>query len=182
MQQILEEGCADTLIMMDAAYFPTARIVRQKGVLELLAASISDDHTALLERCAFTRALTEQLKTRAARSSALSAVELHALLLSQYPKMVRDGSPEKEMITTFPAPFHTMVSGNSRLPSIFLSPVYQNNSLRNSFSFENNPQLHLTIKLTDDNVDVESWNEWLRLMPDGVKDVKIEGPFRSSFR
>lgn len=157
-------------------------MVRQKGVLELIAASVSEEHVSVLDRCAFTRALVEVLRTRATRSNPLSAVELHSILLATYPKMIQDRNPEKETITSFPAPLHTMMSGNSRLPSVFLSPVYQNSPLRNSFSFENSPQLHLSIKLHDDNVDIDSWNEWLRLMPDGIKDVKVDGPFRTAFR
>lgn len=182
IQQILEEACSDTLIVMDAAYYPSSRMVRQKGVLELIAASASEDHVGALDRCAFTRALVEQLRTRATRCNPLSAAELHSLLLASYPKIIQDRCPEKETITSYPAPLHTMMSGNSRLPSIFLSPVYQNSPLRNSFSYENSPQLHLSIRLQDDNVDIDSWNEWLRLMPEGIKDVKVDGPFRTSFR
>ncbi|KAK2606374.1 hypothetical protein QQS21_003193 [Conoideocrella luteorostrata] len=182
IQQVLEEACADTLIIMDAAYYPSSKIVRQKGVLELLAASVSEDHVASLGRCSFTRALAEQLRIRAARTTPLSAAELHSLLLSQYPQMVHDSKPERETITTFPAPLHAMMSGNSRLPSIFLSPLYHGSSLRNSFSYENNPQLHLTIKLNDDNVDIESWNEWLRLMPDGIRETDSIGTFYAVWR
>ncbi|PHH83690.1 hypothetical protein CDD82_4652 [Ophiocordyceps australis] len=182
IQQILEEACADTLIIMDAAYYPSSKIVRQRGVLELIAASASEHHVAALDHCAFTRALADQLRMRASRSNPLSAAELHSILLATYPKMLHDRNPEKEMLTSFPAPLHAMVSGHSRLPSIFISPVNQRSPLRNSFSYENSPQLHLSIKLQDDNVDVETWNEWLRLMPEGVKDVKVDGPFRSSFR
>lgn len=182
MQQILEEACADTLIIMDAAYFPPARIVRQQGVLEIIAASLSEDHLTALDRCAFTRALADQLRTRAARQTPLSVVELHSILLALYPKLARDRTPEREIITSFPAPLHTMMSGNSRLPSIFLSPVQQSSPLRSSFSYENSPQLHLAIKLNDDNVDIDSWNEWLRMMPEGIKDIKIDGPFRTTFR
>ncbi|KAI1012528.1 hypothetical protein LB504_008163 [Fusarium proliferatum] len=183
IQQTLEEACADTLIIMDAAYYPSSRMVRQQGVLELLAASVSEEHYYDLDRCAFTRALAEQLRVRAARLSPLSAAELHANLFSQYAKMVQDKYPEKEVLTSFPSPLHMMMSGNSRLPSIFLSPVYQNSPTRGSFSsYENSPQLHLSIRLDDDNVDLESWNEWLRLMPEGIRDVKVEGPFRATFR
>jgi hypothetical protein len=182
MQQILEEACADTLIIMDAAYFPPSRIVRQQGVLEIIAASLSEDHLTALDRCAFTRALADQLRTRAARQTPLSVVELHSILLALYPKLARDRTPEREIITSFPAPLHTMTSGNSRLPSIFLSPVQQSSPLRSSFSYENSPQLHLAIKLNDDNVDIDSWNEWLRMMPEGIKDIKIDGPFRTTFR
>ncbi|PHH84738.1 hypothetical protein CDD83_1472 [Cordyceps sp. RAO-2017] len=182
IQQILEEACSDTLILMDAAYYPSSRMIRQKGVLELIAASVSEEHVAALGRCAFTRAMVEQLRTRATRSNPLSAVELHSILLATYPKLIHDRNPERETVTSFPAPLHAMNSGNSRLPSIFLSPVYQNSPLRNSFLYENSPQLHLSIKLHDDNVDIDSWNEWLRLMPDGIKDIKVDGPFRTSFR
>lgn len=167
---------------MDAAYYPSSRMVRQKGVLELIAASVSEEHATALDRCAFTRALAEHLRTRATRSNPLSAVELHSVLLATYPKLIHERSPEKETVTSFPAPLHAMMSGNSRLPSIFLSPVYQHSPLRNSFSYENSPQLHLSIRLHDDNVDIDSWNEWLRLMPDGIKDIKVDGPFRTSFR
>ncbi|KLP11147.1 uncharacterized protein Y057_5930 [Fusarium fujikuroi] len=183
IQQTLEEACADTLIIMDAAYYPSSRMVRQQGVLELLAASVSEEHYYDLDRCAFTRALAEQLRVRAARLSPLSAAELHANLFSQYAKMVQDKYPEKEVLTSFPSPLHMMMSGNSRLPSIFLSPVCQNSPTQGSFSsYENSPQLHLSIRLDDDNVDLESWNEWLRLMPEGIRDVKVEGPFRATFR
>ncbi|ODA80519.1 hypothetical protein RJ55_03478 [Drechmeria coniospora] len=182
IQQILEEACSDVLILMDAAYYPSSKMVRQKGVLELIAASVSDEHLVALDRCSFTRALAEHLRTRASRSSPLSAAELHSILLATYPKMIQDRSPEKETITTFPAPLHCMMSGNSRLPSIFLSPIYQYSPLRNSFSCENSPQLHLSIRLLDDNVDVDSWSEWLRLMPDGIKDVRVDGSFRTTSR
>ena len=182
IETILEAASADTLIIMDAAYYPSSRMVRQQGVLELIAASVSEEHFNALDRCAFTKALAEQLRMRATRLIPLSAVELHSLLLAHYPKMIQDRYPEKETITSFPAPLHAMTSGNSRLPSIFLSPIFHNSPLRNSFAYENNPQLHLAIRLHDDNVDVDSWNEWMRLMPDGIKDVKVEGPFRPTFR
>ena len=167
---------------MDAAYFPSSRIVRQRGILELIAATTSGEDYRSLGRCAFTKALAELLRTRATRSSPLSAAELHSLLLAEYPRLVQDRNPEKETLASFPAPLHTMMSGNSRLPSIFLTPISYGSPLRSSFSYENNPQLHLSIRLNDDNVDVDSWNEWLRLMPEGVKDVKVEGPFRPAFR
>ncbi|KAF7543744.1 hypothetical protein G7046_g9939 [Stylonectria norvegica] len=183
IQQILEEACSDTLIIMDAAYYPSTRMVRQLGVLELIAASASEEHFNALDRCVFTRALAEQLRTRATRLTPLSAAELHSTLFALYPKMVQDKSPEKEVLTSFPSPLHMMTSGNSRLPSIFISPVYQSSPMRsNSLTYENSPQLHLAIRLNDDNVDVDSWNEWLRLMPEGIKDVKIEGPFRATYR
>lgn len=166
---------------MDAAYFPSSKMVRQTGVLELIAASISDEHYGALDRCAFTVALAELLRTSANRSNPLSAAEVHSALFSRYPNMARDKHPERETVTSFPAPLHTMMSGNSRLPSIFLAPVAQNSPPRGSVH-DNYPLLHMSIRLNDDNVDLDSWNEWLRLMPEGVRDVKVEGPFRTTFR
>lgn len=169
---------------MDAAYYPSSKMVRNRGVLELIAASVSEEHHHGLARCAFTRALADLLRTRATRLSPLSAAELHAALLAAYPKLVQDRNPEKETITSFPAPLHIMMSGNPKLPSIFLAPVFQGSPLRNSSlgGYENNPQLHLSIRLNDDNVDIETWNEWLRLMPEGIKDVRVEGPYRPTYR
>ena len=166
---------------MDAAYYPSSRMVRQRGVLEIIAASVSEEHYSSFERCGFTKALTDILRTRATRSHPLSAAELHALLMAEYPKLIHERNPEREVVTSFPAPLHAMVSGNSRLPSIYISPITHGSPLRTAFSYENNPQLHLAIRLHDDNVDIDTWNEWLRLMPEGVKDVKVEGPFRPSF-
>jgi hypothetical protein len=181
IQQILEEACSDTLIMMDAAYFPSSRMIRHQGVLEVIAASVSEEHYGALDRCAFTRAVSELLRTRATRLTPLSAAELHAGLLASYPKMIQEQIPEKETITSFPAPLHTMMSGNSRIPSIFLTPLYHGSPLRSSMGFGNHPQLILSIRLADDNVDVESWNEWLRLMPEGIKDVRVDGPYRNTY-
>jgi hypothetical protein len=114
IQQILEVASSDTLIIMDAAYYPSSKLVRQEGVLELVAASASEDHAKLLGRGAFTREVTDQLRTRASQKfmNPLSAAELHAKLFSQYPKMIQDQSPEKQMVTSFPSPLHLQVSGS----------------------------------------------------------------------
>jgi hypothetical protein len=181
IQQIFEEASADTLIMMDAAYYPSSRITRARGVLELIAASTSDENYLALDRCSFTLALADILRTRASRGSPLSAVELHAILFSSYSKIVQDRNPEREVVSSFPAPLHAMTSGNSRLPSIFLSPITPNSPPRPGVQ-DNYPLLHMSIRLNDDNVDIDSWNEWLRLMPEGIRDVKVEGPFRATTR
>lgn len=166
---------------MDAAYYPSSKMVRQTGVLELIAASTSDEHYVSLGRYAFTRALAELLRTRANRSQPLSAAELHSNLFSSYPQMVQDRNPEREMVTSFPTPLHIMMSGNSRLPSIFLSPVSQNSPPRAGMH-DNYPVLHMYIRLSDENIEPDIWNEWLRLMPGSAKDVKVEGPFRTTYR
>lgn len=182
LQQPLEQASSDVLVIMDAAFYPCTRIIRQHGVFEVLAASLSEDHIASLGRCTFTKALAEQLRIRAGRGKPLSVVELHSVLLSAYPKMVQDRHPDNETLLSFPTPLHMMTSGNSRLPSVFINPIQQNSPLRSSFTYENSPQIQLTIKLTDDNVDLDSWSEWLRLIPESAKDVRIDGPFRASFR
>lgn len=166
---------------MDAAFYPCNRLVRQQGVFEIFAAALSEDHYNSLGRLTFTRLLAEQLRIRAARGNPLSVAELHSILLTSYPKVVHERHPETEIITSYPCPMHMLVSGNSRLPSIFLSPIQHSSPLRGSFTFENIPQMHLTIKLSEEGLDLDSWNEWLRLIPDGVKDIKVDGPYRASF-
>jgi hypothetical protein len=182
IQQILEDAHSDTLIVMDSAYYPSSKLVRQHGVLELVAASASEDHTKFFDRTAFTRAVTEQLKTRANQKNTepLSAAELHAKLLSFYPKMIQDTSPETRMVTSFPSPLHLQISGNARLPSILLAPVVRTMPLGVESPL-GGTQMNLTFKLADDSVNMESWQEWLRMMPEGIKEVKVEA-YRNTFR
>ncbi|XXH03090.1 hypothetical protein Hte_009480 [Hypoxylon texense] len=182
IQQILEEARSDTLIIMDAAYYPSSKMVRQKGVLELIAASSSEDYFDVLDRNSFTRTLADQLRTRAAQRfpNFLSAAELHSKLLSIYPKIIRDKHPEKGLAISFPSPLHIQISGNSRLPSITLSPPQPTRTI---YSPENHhgPQLTLSMRLTEEVFNLENWAEWLRMMPEGIKDVKVEGPY-TTFR
>ncbi|RYP44429.1 hypothetical protein DL768_009101 [Monosporascus sp. mg162] len=121
IQQILEEACSDTLIIMDAAYYPSSNMVRQKGVLELIAASSSEGHLGVLERGSFTRNLAEQLR------------------MLQPPRVLH--SPESH----------------------------------------HGPQLSLSFRLSEETLNPESWIEWLRMMPEGIKDVRVDGPY-TTFR
>ncbi|KZL73210.1 hypothetical protein CT0861_04264 [Colletotrichum tofieldiae] len=182
IQQVLEEACSDTLIIMDAAFFPSSKMHRQQGVLELVAAAVSEEHFDALDRCTFTKVLTEHLKTRASQrfTSPFSAAELHSKLLSNYPSLVQDKNPEKETITSFPSPLHMQMSGNARLPSILLAPL-NIGPLRTSLPFgTEGQQLVLSFRIGDEPIDIDNWTEWLRMMPEGVKDVRVDGPFRPS--
>ncbi|SPO02158.1 uncharacterized protein DNG_04831 [Cephalotrichum gorgonifer] len=175
IQQILEEACSDTLIIMDAAYFPSPNVERKQGVLELIAAASSEEHFRLLDRCAFTRALTEELrsKARGPNNGSLTAAHLHAKLMSTYPKMIQDKNPGNDYITSFPAPLHLQITGNPRLPSIQLCRLH-----RTSLPFaadHSGPQIQMSMRLKDDFFDIENWAEWLRVMPEGVRDVRVEG-------
>lgn len=180
IQQVLEEACSDTLIIMDAAFFPSSKMHRQQGVLELIAAAVSEEHFDALDRCTFTRVLTDHLKTRASQSytSPFSAAELHSKLLSHYPTLVQDKTPEKETITSFPSPLHMQVSGNALLPSILLAPL-NIGPVRARLPFgTEGQQVAMTFTIGDEPIDVDGWTEWLRLMPEGVKDVIVEEPYR----
>ncbi|KDN71111.1 hypothetical protein CSUB01_09276 [Colletotrichum sublineola] len=182
IQQVLEEACSDTLIIMDAAFFPSSKMHRQQGVLELVAAAVSEEHFDALDRCTFTKVLTEHLKTRASQrfTSPFSAAELHSKLLSNYPSLVQDKNPEKETITSFPSPLHMQMSGNARLPSILLAPL-NIGPLKTSLPFgTEGQQLVLSFRIGDEPIDIDNWTEWLRMMPEGVKDVRVDGPFRPS--
>lgn len=166
---------------MDSAYYPSSQLVRQEGVLELIAASAGEDHTKLLDRSAFTRALADQLRTRASQkfAGALSAAELHAKLMSLYPKMIQDRSPE-EMITSFPSPLHFQVSGDTRLPSILLAPLQKTALPHTPDSPSAGLQVTMTFRMSEDAANAD-WAECFRWMPEGVKDVRVEG-HRNTFR
>ncbi|KAI0126910.1 hypothetical protein BJ170DRAFT_423540 [Xylariales sp. AK1849] len=182
VQQFLEDACSDILIIMDAVYHPSSKIVRQKGILELLAASASEEHFNLLGRNSFTRVLAEKLRARALQRlpNALSAAELHSKMLCVYPKMVQDRDPDGQA-KGLPMPLHLQMTGNSKLPSITLAPSLPARARTPIFSLEaqSGPQLTLSIRLTEETLNIESWTEWLRLMPDGIKDVKVEGPYHT---
>lgn len=173
---------------MDAAYYPSSTLQRKQGVFELLAASISEDASKNIGRNKFTRALSDLLYSRTSQKSFehVSAAEIHAKLLSaHYPKMIQDRYPEQEVITSFPSPLHLQISGDTRLPSISLAPIpksapYASDSALNGTGAYT--QLTLTFRLSDDDINMEKWSEWLQMMPDGIKDVKVEGPYRNTFR
>ena len=182
---------------MDAAYYPSTTLQRKQGVFELLAASNGQDVSKNIGRNKFTRALSDLLlHSRTSQRSSVehvSAAELHAKLLSShYPKMIQDRYPEQQEVvtTSFPSPLHLQISGDARLPSISLAPLPRNLAAAAPYAFDGVVQngagagslLSLTFRLADEDVNVERWSEWLRLMPDGIRDVKVEGPYRNTFR
>ncbi|KAI1876163.1 hypothetical protein JX265_000587 [Neoarthrinium moseri] len=183
IQDFLEGACSDTLVIFDAAYHPSSKMTRQQGVLELIAASASEEHLHQLGRNTFSRALAQQLRTRASQRSpnVLSAAELYSKLLPAYTKIVQEHNSDGRAASV-PMPLHLQMSGNPKLPSITLYPLQGARPRTPGFNSEvaSGPQLTLSIRLTDDNLNIENWAEWLRMMPDGIKDVRVvEGPFRT---
>ncbi|KAH8682343.1 hypothetical protein BX600DRAFT_505947 [Xylariales sp. PMI_506] len=183
VQHFLEEACSDTLVIMDAAYYPSSKMVRQKGVLELLAASASEDHYKLLGRNTLTRAFAEHLRTRTMQRppNSLSVAELHSKLICGYPSIVKDRHPDSYSAIGFPMPLHWQMSGNSRLASITLSPLPSAPPRSSMYSSDNPGGSHLTlsIRLIDETISIDSWTEWLRMMPEGIRDVQVDGPYRT---
>lgn len=175
LQQILEEACLDTLLLMDAAYYPLSALTRKQGVFELIAAASGADHAAQLGRHTFTRALTDLMSRRFSQPGEYTASDLHAQLLSSaYPRML--GSDDQQLMSSFPCPLHLRLCGNARLPSISLAAVHvpatQNGIPMNGLETE------VTFRITADNVNMDAWAEWLRSMPTGVKGVEVAGPYR----
>ncbi|KUI54622.1 hypothetical protein VP1G_02015 [Cytospora mali] len=180
IQQIFEEASSDTLVIMDAPYFGLPEAIRKCGVLEVLAAGSFEEHASPLARCAFTRALINKLRTQAPRSKPFSAAELHAQLVSEYPRIIQDLTPERTFLTKFPAPLHLQLSGSNNVPSILLAPLRRRCSLPKLESIPSpGTQLSMTFHL-DKAPNMERWVDWLRLMPDDVKDIRVEGPFRTT--
>ncbi|KAJ2902450.1 Tyrosine-protein phosphatase non-receptor type 6 [Zalerion maritima] len=177
IQQVLEEACSDTLVIMDSAYHPSTKTVRHKGMLEFIAAVSSEEHLAKLGRTAFTKKLTTLLRARAIQTHAtpFTAAELHAKLHSEYPGLIGDYDPSQEILKSYPAPIHMQVSDNNKLPSIFLAPL---NWSAQRLVMGNESQLTLTFKLSDASINFDSWVEWFRTMPEEIKEAKVEGPTR----
>lgn len=167
---------------MDCAYYPSYKTVRRQGMLELIAASAGEDHVELLGRSSFTRALTDLLRTRAVQQfkEPFSAAELHSKVLSLYPCIIREQHPENEVMARFPTPLCIQLSGVKTLPSILLAPLRHGEAPR---SPQSGPHLiSLTFRLAEDTFNVDSWAEWLRSMPEGIMEAKVEGPYRNTFQ
>ena len=203
IQQALEENVADTLILMDAAYYPSSAMATKAGVLELIAAATSQEHMADVGRCTFTHILAEQLRARATQGRPLTAAELHSSLLSRYAKVVQDRHPEREIIVSFPSPLHLQTSRNPRLPSVLLAPLPHGvnggmaNGSGNNIGHGNGntngaaingssgavglpsasppgPMVCLNVAIPENALELDNWIEWLRAMPDGARDVSLD--------
>ncbi|KAL1888230.1 hypothetical protein Sste5346_009704 [Sporothrix stenoceras] len=186
IQQLLEDATSDTLMIMDAAFYPCSKMARRDGVFEVIAASAGEDPKRALGRVAFTRALIDELSTRLSQKfrglmSAFSAAELHVKLMSNYPRIIEDHNPDKERLTSFPAPLHIQIASDARLPSILLAPCRKTLPASPEASAPGT-QLNLTLRLVDGTVDKPGWIEWMRLLPEGVREVKCETPYRNNFR
>ncbi|KAH7027696.1 uncharacterized protein B0I36DRAFT_364867 [Microdochium trichocladiopsis] len=213
IQHKLEEACSDTLVIMDTAYFPSSRIARQKGVLEILAASTTEDYFRLAPRAGFTRLVLDRLRGGTQHQLSprifedkLSTAELYSRVLFSYSELLSSqggsagGGPGDKHFSSnraFPLmPLHIQISSNPTLPPITLTrmdslqlpplsaPSYQLSGSKNS-GFEgatgsHGRQLSLTFRLTDDigggreEHDVERWRQWLMMMPEGVRSVKVD--------
>lgn len=182
VQQFFENARSDALLIMDCAYYPSYKTVRQQGMLELIAASAGEDHVELLGRNTFTRALTDLLRLRAVQQykEPFSAGELHSKLLSLYPQLIRERNPGKELITNFPTPLGMQLSGLKTLPSILIAPLRGRGPP--PAPPEGGTHLTLTFRLEDGSFNADSWAEWLRSMPQGIREVKVEGPYRNTLR
>lgn len=177
---MFENACSDVLLIMDCAYYPTSKNIRRQGMFELLAASAGEDHVDILGRSAFTRALIDLLQTRAAQQykEPFSAAELHSKLLSLYPGIIREQNAQAEIISRFPTPLCMQLSGNKTLSSILLAPLQAGELLRSPQSGSHG--ITITFRMADGTFDMDKWAEWLRSMPEGIVEAKVEGPYRNT--
>jgi hypothetical protein len=187
IQQLFENVCTDSLLIMDCAYYPMYQKARSKGMLEVIAASAGQDPVELLKRGSFARIIAEQLRTRALQKfrDPFTASSLYANLLSEYAKFVQNHDPEKEIVSSVPTPIFLQQSSNKVLPSIPLSPLSKGMGSGSVFTPESptgGANIRFTFTLSENTFHLDPWSEWLRSMPEGIKDVKVEGPYRDTFR
>lgn len=126
IQALLDHASPDVVVIMDAAYYPNQyRYMRRTTrSLEILAASTQ----ANLERGVFTRALSDQLRTRARLKllGGISIADLHArvttssLLRLQEPLGSDVGGAT--LPPSPPVPLHLQFAGSPRTSSIILTP------------------------------------------------------------
>lgn len=168
---------------MDARYFGLSGAARRRGTLEIIAAGSFEEQASPLARCAFTQELSKELRARAASMRPSTAADLHAKLLAEYPRIVEERTPEREFLSSSPAPLHLQLADSHNVPSILLAPLRRSRlpSIESVSSPSPGAHLSLTIRL-DKEPDADCWADWLRLMPDGVREVKIEGSFQSASR
>lgn len=178
IQADLEESLTDTLIIMDCPYLGD-KISKRRGILEVLAANSHDDYASSpVPRCAFTMALVEKLRTHANQSPSsprdpLCATDLHAHIMSEYPKIIKDTRSDDEIIKNLPSPSHVLARARGTVAtSIELRPL-----LRSPVP---GPDLALTRQVTislqlssGENAD-EGLREWLRLAPNVVGQIRVE--------
>lgn len=183
VQPLFEQAVADTLVIMDSRYFGIPAAARRRGTLEIIAAESFEEQENHIARCAFTRALSEKLRTQAVRMRPFSAADLHAQLLAEYPRIVQEVTPEREFLSTFPAPLHLQLADSHNVPSVLIAPLCRSRlpSLESVPSSSPGAQVSFTVRL-DKEPDADCWADWIRLMPDGVREVKVEGGFRSALR
>ncbi|KAK4230589.1 hypothetical protein QBC38DRAFT_356863 [Podospora fimiseda] len=185
IQQLFENTYTDSLVILDCAYYPMYQNVRQKGMLEVIAASAGWDHLERLRRGTFTHIVNEQLKSRAAQKfkEPFTAASLHAKLVSEYATLIQGHNQDQGITINFPTPILLQESSNKVLPSIPLTPlrkgtppVFTPDSPTSGYT------LRFTFNLSENTYDLDAWSEWLRSMPVGIKEVKVEGPYRDTFR
>ncbi|KAK3906988.1 hypothetical protein C8A05DRAFT_29193 [Staphylotrichum tortipilum] len=201
IQDAFENARSDALLLLDCAYYPSYTSPRREGMLELLAASAGEDHVSRLGRGVFTRAVAEQLRRRAARpfKEPFSAAELHAQLVGIYPGLMAAAAEEEEekgeTVARWPTPLSMQLAGTKTLPSILLAPMEgrSNNGGGSGGRGESGSpvgggatQISITFRLADDSssgsntFNMDGWAEWLRLMPGGITEARVEGPYRNT--
>jgi hypothetical protein len=184
---------------MDCAYYPSYSMARRKqGMLELVAASAGEDHVEMLGRGVFTRALANELKSRAAQGfrEALTTAELHSRLLAVYSGKVKERNPNDRTVLRFPTPLIMQLSAANTLPSILLAPRRHQGqghqgqpqghgagpSSSSSSISGGSQHITITFRLADDAFNLDKWAEWLRNMPPGITEAQVNGPYRNTFQ
>lgn len=164
---------------MDSKYFGVPGSTRRQGMIEFIAAGSFEQQRGGqlgLGRLAFTQTLSKELRIQAGRVLPLSAADLHGRLLAAYPLVVQELDPSHDFLRGLPTAQHVQITECNNVPSILLGPLRDSRmpSVESSSSSSTpGSQLSFNVRL-DREPDMESWADWVRLMPDGVREVRVE--------
>ncbi|KAK3953540.1 hypothetical protein QBC32DRAFT_209897 [Pseudoneurospora amorphoporcata] len=186
IQALLDHASPDVVVIMDAAYYPNQyRFMRRTNrSLEVLVASTQ----ANLERGVFTRALSDQLRTRARLKllGGMSIADLHARVTTS--SLLTIGARLQEPLgsdvggitlpplsSISPVPLHLQFTGGPRTSSIILTPKLNGELVAMAGSEEGNGRkggaggLVYTFRVPA-GANQDLWEEYLSTLPDETKE------------
>jgi len=170
VRSFLKRSRSDILVILDSALYPAADMSQKAaGSIEMIAACPGSENAMPVDRAAFAEMLAEIFRERARHP--LSAAQLHARLMSLY--MERKESATGDGTLAWLLPFYIQgfpVDRNPGLPSVALAPLMRGKTPMGPALASD---IHVKVRLQNPCA-LDPIKEWLRRMPDTVRDVQVD--------